>query len=478
MRKIIILSIATAALMLSCSVKPYKSPDMSSKLDSLSNLLNASSEPSENIQAFPWRKIYTDPYLQGYIEQALANNHDLLKAQLSVEQAYAYLRSARAALSPSLNSVSVGAGTIAQTDELMQGAVPATAKASWEIDIWGKLNAAKKAEKAKIQYAINNMQAIQTSVISGVATAYFELIAYDMQRDIILKTIDNRQQYLDTVIIMKKYGRVNEVAVQQAAATLADVQSQLPQVDLAIVQTENALAVLLSKPCPTKFERSKKIDLSNLKLYDKLPYGLLRNRPDVRAAEQNFRNAFELWNVSRASMYPSLTISAEGGIASLVHAHVLVLDAIASLTQPIWNGRKLRTEMEVKNLEKQKAEISFEQTVLKAGAEVSNAHTSLYKYKEIADKQVIKLEAYVKAYDYSYELFINGYANYLDVLVAQDGVFSSEISLVDAYLKTVTSQIELYRALGGGADSEMVDKQAIELAKIMTNQTKSENKRK
>lgn len=466
MRKILTISIATAFLLLSCSVKPYKSPQMSSQLDSLSRLLNASSEPSENIQAYPWRKVYTDPYLQSYIEQALANNHELENAELSIQQALSYLRSARAALSPTFN-VSVAAEGSAVRDQKFQGTVPAMGQANWEIDIWGKLNSVKRSEKANIQVAINNMQIIQTSVISGVATAYFELIAYDLQRDIILKTIDNRKQYLDTVTIMKKYGRVNEVAVQQAVATLAEIKSQLPQVELAITQTENAMAVLLGKPCTTKLERSKEIDISNVAIFDKLPFGLLRNRPDVRAAEQNYRSAFELWNVSRASMYPSLTISAQGGFPDLVHSHMLILNSIASLTQPLWNGRKLRSEMEVRKLEKQKAENTFEHTVLKAGAEVANAYASLDKYHEISLKQLQKRDAYAKAYEYSYELFLNGYATYLDVLIAQEGVFGSEISLVDAYLKTITSQIELYRALGGGADSDMVDKQAIEYAKTM-----------
>lgn len=462
----------TAFLLLSCSVKPYKSPEMSSKLDSLSRLLNASSETSENIQAYPWRKVYTDPYLQGYIEQALAGNHDLLNAELNIQKAYANLRSARAALSPTFN-VSVAAEGSAVRDQKFQGTVPAMGQANWELDIWGKLNSAKRAEKANIQSSINNMQAIQTSIISGVATAYYQLIAYDIQRNIILKTIDNRKQYLDTVTIMKKYARVNEVAVQQAVATLAEVRSQLPKVELAIIETENALSVLIGKPSsPGNFERSSQIDISNIEIFDKLPFGLLRNRPDVRAAEQSFRNAFELWNVSRAAMYPSLTLSVQGGFPDLVHSHMLILNSIAALTQPLWNSRKLRTDMEVKRLEKQKAENSFEKIVIQASAEVSNAYASMTKYHDISMNQLQKRDAYTKAYDYSYELFLNGYATYLDVLIAQEGVFNSEISLVDAYLKTITSQIELYRTLGGGADNEMVDKQAIEYAKSATKANK------
>ena len=444
-----------------CVIKPYKTP---SDLPVGNDLYRIDSTrlDSANIAAVPWDRFFTDSLLCDLIDSVLVRNIDLQVAMKNVEKSFQYLRQKRAEIAPSLSTSTLPGAAASVGGLIRQSSKPSwtadiSLGATWEIDIWGKLLSAKRSAKAQMMADADTYHAVMTTLIAETAKAYYSLVAFDIEREIIETTIQNRAEYLQKTRDMKKSAMVNEVAVQQALAQMADAMAALPEIELAIETTENQISLLLGG-VPHKIERSKAIDLEGIEFGEAVgyPVQLLANRPDVRAAEMSYRAAFEQYNVARASLYPSLALNATGNwnstMFSAVNAHFLALNVGAGLVQPIFNGRKLRTQKNVAKLTAEQAELQFKQSILTAGAEVSNALISTRKYREKALNQRIQLVAQRKAYDYSIELFDKGYATYLDVLVAQTGVYNTQISLINTLLSGINSRIDLYRALGGGVE--------------------------
>ena len=210
---------------------------------------------------------------------------------------------------------------------------------------------------------------------------------------------------------------------------------------------------------PAKIERREVSDPNQITFKEfpiGVPANLLRNRPDIIAAEHTLQSKLHLYNSAVAAMYPSLTLS--GNISTDATQFdqwfnlptSLLWGVIGGLTQPIFNSRALRTQKEVAQKEYEIAIIEFKESVLNAGLEVSNRLSSIENNKERVEllyKQYLALE---KAYEYSYELLVNGYATYLDVLSAQEGVFNAQLTYIDALNELINDNIELYRTLGGG----------------------------
>lgn len=449
MKKIVIAFAAT--LLMGCVAKPYKTPDTANMIDSLYRVLETKIDTAINESDVSWQEFFTDPILVGYIGEAVENNLDMKVALRNIDKANSELRSARAAYYPTI-STSLQYGLDLMDSKKMSTGNGLSAQFGWEIDLWGKIASAKRSAYATLFQQQDIYQGIQTTIVAQAATLYYTLVAYDAEVKVILETIENRKTYLETTRELKKSAKVNEVAVQQAVAQLAEVQAALPELELAIIQIENAFCTLLGRTSGD-IVRHPVIDITDAKLVTAIGYPaqILSNRPDVRAAENAYRAAHEMWNVSRAAMYPSLTISATGSIADLTNSHFGTLNLLGGLTQPIFNARRLRAQKEIAKLTTEQAEFTFRKAILTAGTEVSNALAIQLKTKEMAKAQVVQLRALRLSYEYSMELFVNGYATYLDVLLAQTGVFNTEMTLIQTYLDNLNARIELYRALGGGS---------------------------
>lgn len=450
--KIVIALAAAIFLMFSCVTKPYKSPDVSPVVDSLYRVLENRVDTSANEANVSWREFFTDTLLVDYIEQVLERNLDMQIALRNITKAEAQLRQSKASYAPTF-SVAGGYGATLplQTGGSFAMADQWSAQFGWEIDLWGKIASAKRSAYAALWAEKDTREALQSTLVASTATLYYTLVCYDAQVDVIHQTIKNRKDYLLTTRRLKQSAKVNEVAVQQALAQLSEAQAALPQIEMAIITVENAFRALMAMTSG-EVERHRELDITKVNLITNIGCSsqLLANRPDVRAAEKSYRAAHEMWNMSRAAMYPSLNISAQGNISDIFNAHFGTLNLLAGLTEPIWNGRKLRTQKEVAKLSAEQAELTFRKTLLTAGQEVSDALASQLKTREMALAQVRQLKALHLSYEYSMELFVNGYATYLDVLVAQTGVFNTELALIGTYQSNLNARIELYRALGGG----------------------------
>lgn len=422
------------------------------------------SQDSLTMANLSWKEVFTDSQLSHYIETALSNNLDIRIAIQNVLTAEAYVKQGKAAyfpiingnasysyMNPSLNS-SQGIG-LDKRQNLNQFEL--AANLSWEADIWGKIRSNERASTASYLQSVSAHQAVKSSLVAAVASTYYQLLALDEQIKITKETIATREKGLETIHALKDAGNVTEVAVKQTEAQLLNAKSLLLDLENNIKILENSFSILLAEN-PQAIERSNLDEQEiNAELAVGIPIQLLSNRPDVRAAEYNLINAFELTNVARSSFYPSLRLSAGGGLQSmdfdkLFSANSLFASLLGSLTQPILNGRQIKTQYEVSLAQQEAALLNYKKSILNASREVSDA---LYSYETNSQKVLLKqqeYDAYAQAIDFSEELLNYGMANYLEVLTAQQNALNAQLNVTNSELAKLNALVELYRAVGGG----------------------------
>lgn len=458
------LGLGFAILLSSCFVaKQYERPK---ELEPEINLFRPEYQKvdSANIGLIHWEEFFSDPFLKKYIQIALANNLDLATAEQQINIATSYYLQGAAQLTP---SISLAPGVTYQTQSLntqfgqIIGArrhivqYDLTGSLSWEADIWGRLTTAKRAARAELNRTIAAQQAIQTSLISSIASIYYQLLVLDEQKKITQATILTREKSLETTKALKQSGVLTEVAVQQSEALLLNAKALEIQLDNQIILLENTFNLLLgTSPKTVERMRLDQQTISTNLAYG-VPYQLLSNRPDVRAAEYNLIAAFELENSAKANFYPALRITASTGLQSiqfedLFSPQSLFANIVGSLTEPIWNRRQIRTQHEIAQYNKQIAYLNYKKAILTAGREVSDALAQIEAQEKIITLKEAELEAYAKATEYAEELVNYGLANYLEVLRGQENELNTQLALLNAKYTQLNAIVQLYKALGGG----------------------------
>lgn len=421
-------------------------------------------QDSTSIANVSWKEIFTDPILQGHISKALENNLDIRMAMQNIKSAEAYLKQSKAAYAPTLT---VGPGYSFSTSSLntQMGQLigdrryinqfDITASVGWEADLWGKLRAQEKAQLASYLGTVSAHQAVKSSLVSAVATAYFQLLTLDQQKKTIHETIAIREKNLETTKALKQGGILTEVAVQQSQALLYNAQALLLDTDTQVFQLENTLSLLMGEPS-TSISRSS-LEYQNIPTNIAIGYSadLLANRPDVQQAENNLKYAFEMTNVARAQFYPTLRLTGNGGLQSvdidnLFNVNSLFANVIAGLAQPLLNKRQIRSNYEVSLANRENAYLNFRKTVLIAGNEVSDAIRVFSVQDEYISLKTKEADSYSKAVSDSQELVNYGMANYLEVLNASVNALNAKLNISNAKYNKLKASVELYRALGGG----------------------------
>ncbi|MFV0145739.1 TolC family protein [Empedobacter falsenii] len=418
---------------------------------------------SANVATVSWKQIFTDSQLQALINQGLQNNLDIRSALQNIAVAEAYAKQGKAGYLPTLSvgpkysftESSKNTPFGAMMTDRSQNQYELSGNLSWEADIWGKIRSNQRASAATYLQTIEAHKAVKTQIVASIANAYYNLLALDEQKRILDKTLINREQSLETTKALKEAGSVTEVAVNQTEAQLYSVKSMLVDVENGIKLNENVMSILLGTN-PQSINRTNLASQQvNQTLSVGVPAQLLENRPDIKAAEFGLMNAFENVNIANASFYPSLTISATGGVQGididkLFNAQSLFASVIGGLTQPLLQQRRLRTQKEVALANQKNALINYKSKILNASKEVSDA---LYTYDAATKKVEYKqkeYQLYNQAITYSEELLNYGMANYLEVITARDNGLNAELNVVDAKLTSLSSMVELYRAVGGG----------------------------
>lgn len=425
------------------------------------SLVNSKNQDSTSIANMSWTDLFTDPVLDTYIERGLENNIDIRVAVQQILAAQAYFRQGKAGFFPTLQ------GNATFTHQELSGnsqfgslfstldQYEINGMLSWEADIWGKIRSNKRAFQASYLQSVAAHKAVKTQLIATIASTYYQLLAVDEQIRITKETITNRESGLETTKALKDAGIVTGAGVKQTEAQLYTAQAILVDLQNQTRLLENTMSILMGEE-PHEIVRT---DLNSQVITTELTIGvptlLLRNRPDVIAAEYNLINSFELTNVARSSFYPSITLSATGGLQSLdidklFSSGSLFATIVGGLVQPIFNGRQIRTQYEVAQSQQEQARLNFRQAILTASREVSDA---LYTYQASTKKIGIKekeYSAYQTATDYSEELLNNGLVNYLEVLTARENALNSQLDLIDAEYSQLNAMVNLYQALGGG----------------------------
>ena len=411
-----------------------------------------------------WKEIFTDAVLQKHIAKALENNLDIRMALQNIASAEAYLKQSKAAYQP---TISVGPDYSFNTSSLNTqfgqivgerryiNQFDITANLGWELDLWGKLKGQEKAQYAAYLSSVAAHQNVKSNLVASIATAYYQLLAFDEQKKIFSNTIEIRKKNLETTKALKDAGIVSEVAVQQSEALVYNAEASLVTLDVQIQMLENTISLLMGEPSH-EIERTS-LSTQNFALNTDLGYpsALLANRPDVKQAEFNLINAFELTNAAKAQFYPSLRITGSTGVQSvdidkLFSGNSVFANVLVGLAQPILNKRQIRTNYEVSLANQERAYLNFRKTILNAGNEVSDA-LKMYNAQDqfIAFKKK-ELSAYDKSVEFSQELVNYGMANYLEVLNANVNKLNAEINIANAQYTKLQAGVELYRALGGG----------------------------
>ena len=419
---------------------------------------------STSIAQLSWKEIFTDAVLQKHISKALENNLDIRSALQNIASAEAYLKQSRSAYQP---TISVGPGYTFQTQSLNTqfgqiigerryvNQFDVTASLGWEADIWGKLRGQQKAQMATYLGTVAAHQAVKSSLVASVATAYYQLLSLDEQKKIIQNTIEVRKKNLETTQALKTAGTLTEVAVQQSEALVYNAEASLISLDVQIQILENTISLIMGEPSQ-KIERTALSSQNfNLKTDLGYPISLLANRPDVKQAEYNLINALELTNSAKAQFYPTLKITGNTGLQSVDIDHLfsgnsLFASLVAGLAQPVLNKRQIKTNYEVSLANQEKAYLNFRKSILSAGREVSNALTMYTSQDQFITLKKKEMEAYKKSVNDSQELVNYGMANYLEVLNASVNQLNAELNIANAEYVKLQSAVELYRSLGGG----------------------------
>lgn len=458
-----ILLVVTVALLSACSItKKYERPETIST-DNLYR--DQASADSTTIANMPWQSVFKDEKLNALIQKGLDQNLNLKNAIENIVQARASLRQSKLAYYPTLNldanathnkqsqaglnfPPGININTLTTTYRL-------GLSTSWEADIWGKLSSSKRAALATYLATDAAKQAVQTQLIADIANNYFLLLAYDKQLEITKETLESRIENVETINALKEGAIVTGAAVVQSQANQHAVEVLIPDLKQNIRETENALNILLGQ-APGTIERGTLKDQvipENLSIG--LPSQLLQNRPDVRQAEFDFRTAFEMTNMAKTYFYPSLTLTASGGFSNLelkdFFTNSVFYSIIGGLTQPIFNQGLNKMRLTTAQSQQLQAYNNFQQSLLIAGQEVSNA---LYAYQMAAEKQNSRekqIEALEKAVDYTQQLLeYSSATNYTDVLTSEQNLLAAQLSGINDNLQKLQAVVDLYRALGGG----------------------------
>lgn len=460
MKKQIIGMMCLTAMMSSCHI--YKAYDRPETIDASgiyrdpASATDTLASDTANMGNLPWKEVFRDAKLQALIEEGLANNVDMQAAALRVEEAKVMLTAAKLSYLPTINFTPQG--TLSSFDKSKPTQTyQLPVSASWEIDLFGKILNAKRGQKVAYEQSKYSEQAVRSQIICGIANTYYSLLMLDRQVEITTETAAIYKENVRVMEAMKIAGMTTEAAVAQMRAASHQVEASLLDLKRQVRETENSLAVLLAK-APQPIDRST-LDEQVMpeELTAGVPMQLLENRPDVKIAEMTLAAAYYTTNSARAAFYPGLNITGTAGWTNsagmaVLNPGKLILNAVASLAQPIFNNGKLIANLKVSKAEEKIAQMNYQQTILEAGKEVSDA---LFLYdtqnkKLVEDRgQVDQLD---KAVTYTKALFQSGDATYLEILTAQQNLLSAQLSEVSDNFQRMQAVINLYSALGGGRE--------------------------
>jgi len=416
-----------------------------------------------------WRQFFKDPILQSLIEKGIKNNYDLQIALKQVASSQERLLQAKYMQYPDI-SFGVSGQISRPSKNSMNGQslslflgqshvedYNAAFNLSWEADIWGKIKNQQEVSRVQYLQTYEASKAIQTQVVAAIAQGYYNLLMLDKQMNVAKSNLELSKNTLDMTEKIWKGGETTSLGVQQAKARTESTEILISQLEQNIAVQENALSILVGEN-PAKITRTIEMSDSSLpqNISAGIPAAMVSRRPDVRQQELVLLESNSIVGIAQASMYPALRITANGGVNSFKIDNWFQIPAslfgsvLGGITQPIFQKRQLKTDLNVAKIQREKNVLAFRQSVLNAVGEVSDALVSneSLKVQEIkAAEQVTTLKDGIKSAELLYK---GGMANYLEVITAQANSLQAELNLASIKRERLSSIVDLYRALGGG----------------------------
>ncbi|MBP5134205.1 MAG: TolC family protein [Paludibacteraceae bacterium] len=401
-----------------------------------------------------WRDFFTDPLLQQLIDSALSRNTDINSARIAVEKSEVSLRAARLAYLPSLYFSP--SGTIASFDgSPASKSYNLPLQLSMDIDAFGALTNKKRASKAVLMQTRAQEEIVRTNLISTVAQQYNMLLMLDRQLEILTATDSLWNASLETQKSLWENGKSYSTAVNQMESSYINVKTQIVDTRRNIRSVENSLCRLLAV-APQAIPRNRWGEYAlPQQTFSSVPSALLLNRPDVRMADHVMEEAFYNTQAARSAFYPSISLTGTAGWTNnagsvVVNPGKLLLNAVASLTQPIFTRGRLKANLKIAKLTQEDVQRKYVQTVINAGNQVNEAMADCQASYEKNGYYRRQVEVLHDAYTGTHELMDNGKANYLEVLTAQETLLNAQLSEAVNMYSAAQAVIALYIALGGG----------------------------
>ena len=466
----IIGGVLLALLIVGCTVGPnYKRPAVDvpgSYRQSLApDIAPASSAPS--IADEQWSTIFQDSTLQHLIQEALANNLDLRIAAQRVLEAQAQLGVTRSQQFPTVNGG--GSYTALQVPSSLAGTnsngTPAnsffngggpSASAAWNLDFWGLYRRQTEAARAELLASEWGQRATRTSLIQGVAEAYFELRSLDAQMAITENTIKARKDSLQLTQALEQHGAGSLADVRQAEELLHAAQANLPDLRRQIAIQENTISILLGHN-PQAIDRGLPIEQQPhpQEIPVGVPSQLIERRPDIQQAEAKLVAANARIGVARAQYFPQISLTSLGGSASNQLNSVFSSPnaywyAAGSISEPIFDGGRIRSNYRLSKAQEQEMLLAYQKTILNAFKDVSNSLVSYKETREHREEQAEQVKSAADAVRLARLRYSGGNTSYLEVLTTDTDLYSAQLLLAQAQQQEAASLVQLYAALGGG----------------------------
>jgi outer membrane protein, multidrug efflux system len=411
-----------------------------------------------------WAAVYREPELQDLIRKALANNYDVRIAARRVLEQQAQVRITRSQQFPSITVGGTGIGATLPSSLGTQIGSPLVdgsfnLSAAWTPDFWGLYR--RQTEAARAQLLAQNwaQRAVRMTLVEQVATAYLEIRALDAQLEITKQTIKVRQNSVELTRTLESGGSVPLSDVRQAEQLLYAATSEVPQLEEQIQQQENAISFLLGEnPGSVAHSDPSALAPPPQDLPTGLPSQLLERRPDIQQAEATLVAANAQIGVARAQFFPNLSISASGGVggdslSSIFDPAGKTIYGLGTLAQPLFEGGKLRGQLQLSQETKEEMVLSYQKTIAGAFRDVSNALIALNKQRAYREQQEKLVEAAKDATRLARIRYQGGSTGYLEVLTTDSNLYAAQLNLVSAQQGEALTLVQLYSALGGGWQS-------------------------
>jgi len=416
---------------------------------------------AKSLADLPWWEVFDDPLLKSLVDEALKNGFDARIAAARVEESRARYGIEKSQYYPQLDyRLGVDRNKLPDidgNDTQARTLYSANVGLSWELDLWGRIRRLNEAAKAQYLASEDVQRGVLLSLTSDVATAYFQLRELDVELEIAQTTAVAFQDTYDLFKRRLEGGAASALETSRAEANLRGVTAQIPELERAIVQKENQINFLLGRN-PQTIVRDEPIPPLPPPIPPGLPSQLLERRPDVRQAEDEMIAANANIGVAKADFFPTLSLTGIFGYASHDLSNFVSAGNLYSfgvgLLGPLFQGGKLKRQYEVVKWQWEQAKIQYEATVANAFGEVSTSLTDRMKLETTVEQRTLGVAALQEAVRLANLRYLSGLSSYFEVLEAEQQLYPAENLLAQSKRDQFLAVVSLYRALGGGWQTE------------------------